>query len=421
MAKKSSLRSRLQAALRAGKNLSEELKFADSGPLRLADAVELCMFLAEQTDIRPLIDASQHGKYSTPLSYLVMPFQTEADEAGREHLRQQGLPELLRLCDLALAEPDPPDDPLVMIAKMFALYGYEPGVERVATIARRFPDCGWLAICFGMFGKPEHPHGPALVEWLRDPLPPGFAAVVTLDLANTLCRQERLASHPFDTPAGHQMLEAWLRDSDPDHYGYAQSSAASLPFLPNRARTRLAALAMDHPDACVQMEAAWASAYRGGKAGLKFLARMCLDPRTSRAAQHYLEELGRSEVIPEQARAPDFRALAEMCSWLAHPNEFGRPPDDIELYDTRELYWPPTDDNRRLWLFRYRYAKEGEEDDIGFGMVGSITFALFGEATGELCAEDVYGLHCCWELEMNDDPRAPKKRTARVGRQLLGI
>jgi hypothetical protein len=54
-------------------------------------------------------------------------------------------------------------------------------------------------------------------------------------------------------------------------------------------------------------------------------------------------------------------------------------------------------------------------------MVGSVTFALFGEATAELCPEDVYGLHCCWELARNEDPRAPEKRTARAGRELLGI
>jgi hypothetical protein len=341
----------------------------------------------------------------------------------RRRLRAHGLPELLRLCDLALAEPKPPSHPLTMIAKMFALYGYEPGVERVAAIARRFPDAYMLSVAFQVFGDARHPHGPGLMERLRDPLPSGFAAVLTLDLANTLCRQQRLERHPFDTLTGHQMLESWLADQHREHFSYAVSSAASLPFLEDEARNKLASLALDHPDTAVQMEAAWASAYRGGEAGLKFLARLCTDPRSSRTAQQYLEELGRSDVIPEEARDPDFRAMAEMCGWLAHPNEFGRPPDDIVLYDTRELYWPPTGDTRRLWLFRYRYAKQGEdqEDDIGISMVGSVTFALFGEARAEMSPEDIYGLHCCWELEMNEDARAPKKRSAKAGRKLLGI
>jgi hypothetical protein len=140
-------------------------------------------------------------------------------------------------------------------------------------------------------------------------------------------------------------------------------------------------------------------------------------------ARQYLEELGHAERIPPAALKPDFRAMAEMCLWLAHPHEFGEPPTDIHLFDTRELDWPPTNDRRRLWLFRYTYAGRGEDgiDEVGLGMVGSITFALFGETTAEMSPEDAYGLHCCWELEMNEDPRAPKKRTAKAGRKLLGI
>src|SRR5262245_25440930 len=145
MAKQAPLCSRLQDALRDGKDLGEELKYGDGRTLTLEDATSLCDFLAGQTDIRPLIDTAQHGHYSTPCYHLVMAFQAEADEAATEHLRAHGLPELLRLCDLALAEPDPPDPPLTMIAKMFALYGYGPGVDRVAAIARRFPDASMLS------------------------------------------------------------------------------------------------------------------------------------------------------------------------------------------------------------------------------------------------------------------------------------
>ena len=52
-------------------------------------------------------------------------------------------------------------------------------------------------------------------------------------------------------------------------------------------------------------------------------------------------------------------------------------------------------------------------------MVGSDTFALFGEDTAGLSPEDIYGLHCCWELEMNEDPRAPEERTPEAGRRIL--
>ena len=180
---------------------------------------------------------------------------------------------------------------------------------------------------------------------------------------------------------------------------------------------------MDHPNAGVQMEAAWASAYRGGTAGLTFLARMCEDPRHSTAAQRYLNELGQGARVPPKALEPDFQAMAQMCNWLEHPNEFGEPPTDITLYDTRELNWLPTNDRRRVWLFRYSFAGRNHDgsDEVGLGMVGSITFALFGETTADMSPEDAYGVHCCWELEVNDDPRAPAQRTAKAGRKLLKI
>ena len=69
--------------------------------------------------------------------------------------------------------------------------------------------------------------------------------------------------------------------------------------------------------------------------------------------------------------------MAEMCSWLSDPHEFGRPPDEIELFDTREMVWPPTNDWRQLWLFKYIYRAGPEDvaDQSGIGMTGSITFS----------------------------------------------
>jgi hypothetical protein len=90
------------------------------------------------------------------------------------------------------------------------------------------------------------------------------------------------------------------------------------------------------------------------------------------------------------------------------------------MFDSRVLYWPPTDDERRLWLFKYTYEdRETGEPDSGIGMVGSVTFALFGEATPTLTAEELYGLHCCWELKNKGDPRAPKKRSPKAGIRIL--
>ncbi|HMG84218.1 MAG TPA: hypothetical protein VK574_00660 [Terracidiphilus sp.] len=116
---------------------------------------------------------------------------------------------------------------------------------------------------------------------------------------------------------------------------------------------------------------------------------------------HYLTELGAKDRIPLKSKSDDFKAIAEMCQWLAHPNEMGSPPHDIRQVDARELFWLPTSDRRKLWVFRYEYPPRHSktEPEIDHGLVGSVTFALFGESTPNLSAEQVYGLHCAWELE----------------------
>jgi hypothetical protein len=177
------------------------------------------------------------------------------------------------------------------------------------------------------------------------------------------------------------------------------------------------------------MEGAWASAKLGSSAGVQFLARMCTDPARGKQAAQYLRELGVEEAIPAQALEPAFQAQLELTAWLAHPEEFGRPPDEIALLDTRELYWPPTRDRRRVWLFQYRYHLSDDNKknadspphryDVGVGMVGSIAFSLIGETNPEMLPEDIYALHCCWELEHCRDPNAPAERSIEVGRKLL--
>src|SRR5690606_4728859 len=103
--------------------------------------------------------------------------------------------------------------------------------------------------------------------------------------------------------------------------------------------------------------------------------------RTSAMAEAYLVELGEWNAVPARAKEPEFAAAAELCRWLSHPMEYGRPPDDASVLDARTLFWPPANELRRLWIVRYRYddAEAGGPAAEGVGLVGSITFALFGE------------------------------------------
>jgi hypothetical protein len=203
-------------------------------------------------------------------------------------------------------------------------------------------------------------------------------------------------------------------------------------------------LALNHRNHIIKLKAAWTAAKCGYDLGVQLLVKAAQDGSTSQEACRYLTELGRADAIPAEINEPTFQAMATMAEWLADPSEFDRPPDEIALYDTRELYWPPTGDRRQLWLFKFRYIWNEEEweayneskdemtpevlhqmacekpgEQAGLGMVGSVTFGLFGEVKPDTPLEHAYALHCCWELRANNDPRAPEKRSVEAGLKLL--
>ncbi|WP_145055935.1 hypothetical protein [Lignipirellula cremea] len=471
MIQNSELQAALSRGLAPGGDLREELSAVEDCSLFTREDA-----LAVVETLRSFPRAESDDGLASALHAVLALFQQVESEEAFETMGYQGMPELHRIYDALLeADCEEHSGDLSFILKVYAMYGSRGGAERIVNAARDpILQDSWLwSVVFQQI-EVEWLEG-YLTEHLRDPLPDGFAAVAFLDFVNRLARQEKLEYHPFNTPQGVRRLENWLATNDAEQYSFAHSATASLPFVEEPHRGRLLALALDHADIGVQMEAAWASAMVGGEAGVKVLARRCLDCNTAVVALEYLRELKREDAIPAESQDPGFLAMSEMCHWLSHPNEFGRPPDRIEVYDTREMFWPPTNDRRRLWLLRYWYdaepesveeqgegsdeqlygdasewdiAKEFDDDfdedfdedfdnvddetlscvqgacgqsvaDAGVGMVGSITFALFGTVNVEMSPADIYGMHCCWELQMNQDPRAPEECTAEEGRRIL--
>lgn len=352
---------------------------------------------------------------------LVRLFQSVTSADAYRHLAVRGIPLLIEAYDARLIDPGECDSDLMFALKIFARYGTEEGLDRVVAAAYSMAlQDGYLwSVIFEQLGDSD-PMIPSLLHRLSNPLPDGFVCIALLDWVNRLTREKVITSHPFNTPAGLEKLRGWLVSGDEEEFSYAHAAAASLPFIVDPPRSDLLALAMDHPDVGVQMEAAWAAAHLGSESGIKFLARLCLDRDLAMTARTYLQELNRQDAIPDEANDPDFIATAELCDWLSHPQEFGRAPDEIELLDSREMLWPPTNDWRPLWLFKYHYrAQDGEPECDGVGMTGSIVFSLIDETSPELAPEDIYALHCCWELEVNEDPRAPTERTVEAGRALI--
>lgn len=420
----SKLTSALTAALKDPMSAGDRIREVAKEATKTAGEAELIVRLLK---LFPLpTDSSAKRVVGSPLHDVLAWMQGAKDEEAVAVFRGLGAPELLRIFDetMRVASPDNQfrtNDDLLFLLKIICIYAPKGGLERFVTAVRSpLLEKGYLwSVIFQIVSDNQHPWQTDIVDGVRDPLPDGFRAVTYLELCNAFARSGKLAHHPFDTEAGLAMLQAWLHDKELSSYGH--SAAASIPFLSPEAREKVQALADQHPDRAVQLEAAWAAAACGETRGYQTLQAACSDPREASAAMHYLTELGAEDRIPPHARSADFKAISEMCEWLAHPNEFGRPPHKIRQVDTRELFWPPTNDRRRLWLFLYEYPPDNDttESDIGHGMVGSVTFALSGESTPDLSAEQIYGLHCAWELQMKRDARAPQKRTAEVGIQIL--
>lgn len=403
--KPSPLQLALERGMKPGGDLAAELRKLDDYPIRSRqDALAICQALGQLQ-----LQKRDKNILTSPLHALAGLFQDV--ESGKVDafpiMREQGIPQLIRIFDASLKNAGDDDDAndLLFVLKVLAMYGTEEGAVRIVRAARQplKPDAYMWSVVFSAL-REGNPRRDFVLDALRDPLPEGFIAVSMLDCANEALRVGERKTHPFDSPAGKRRLRGWLTGRDPERFSYAHSATAALPFISNPERDQLLALAMDHADTSVQMEAAWASAKLGSAAALKVLIRHCLDPNRSVIAQQYLEELGRKDLIPEAVRHPDFQARAQFARWLAHPNELGRPPDEVEIVDQRTLRWPPERKPKPFWLLRYRVRDSDglRDDDIDCGLVGSVTFCLFSYKLHLRPPEDAYAIHCYWEMERLD-------------------
>ena len=326
-----------------------------------------------------------------------------SEYAGFSELNAQGIPLLVRIADNALTRLPSEDASDVFYAlRILALYNTAAGTDAVLRAARHplLADDFWWTVVLRAYTI-DHPERARLFEQLSDPLPTGFLAVAFLDSANAAHREGVEDRHPFDSPAGLQQLEQWLTDSDQEHFSYAVSATSALQFLRSLESDALLAIAFDHPDVNVQIEAAFAAAKLGRESGIKWLTRTCLDVNHSSRAKDYLKELGYEDAIPAESEADDFKAKAEFAEWLAHPCELGRAPDELEIVDQRVLKWPPSRELRPHWLIKYCVKETTgiEALSTGVGLVGSVTFCFFSFELDRRPPEDAYAIHCYWDMK----------------------
>lgn len=407
----SPLQRALKRGLAANGDLAHELRELNDYSIKSAkDARAIAAALKTYSE---RIDGSK--KYWADIHALVALFQDVEgpDVPAVPVLIEEAFPKLCRIYDKSIESIDEEGaDCLLFALKVMAMYGVQEGAERIVHAARRgMKSDGYMwHVILANFS--DHPQREFVLTALSRPLVKDFIAVALLDTSNDAAIKHGLEKHPFDTPEGYAQLERWLENRDPDKFSYAHSATAALPFVSNPARDRLLALAMDHLDGGVQLEAAWAAGKMGREAGLKMLARACLDVNQSETAQHYLQELGREDMIPPDANDPDFQAKAKFSQWLAHPNELARAPDSLEIVDHRRLYWPPAGEELPMWVILFHAHSQSalEADQVDCGIVGHMTWCFFSYKMNHRPPEDIYAIQCYWELthdnqiQENDEP-----------------
>ena len=355
------------------------------------------------------------GKYKNIRDFILTIQNIDSKEQFEEY-REKVFPKLVPFLSLLIdnakqrAEKDPDfddDDTDLILMKMLAMSQLPECIEAIAEMVHaghKEDNYFWTTVLNYFIQTKEL--ADIIVNKLDGRLPNGFLGICYLDMLNTVCRKDAtFGSHPFSCPEGVARLGHYLSDDQPEHYSYAISATAALPFLAESAWKKLLPIAVSHPDKSVQIEALWAGTKLGDKDYQTKLIDFARDYRYANRCLRYLRELGMENLIPAECQTEEFTILTEMASWLSHPNEFGDYPTELSIVESRTLYWPPTKDERKLSIVRYRYEKwkEDESGEIGVGLVGSVTFCLFGlNDLNERTPEEIFAIHCDWEMELDE-------------------
>lgn len=290
--------------------------------------------------------------------------------AGREHLlailtAARSEADLRLFADLMAG--DPPAGPLagpVVLWPLFSNRDYEPA---------------WLF--------------PRILDTLEHPA----AAAAVLDLANYLFRSGRVDVHPAvarkdqlftllgalagrlgrleERPVTAEDSAESLRDMVQESVALAAPLCDAVGLIgdPDAIPKLRQILALGHRR--LRAEAAAALARLGEEEGRQELLALAAEPVARLRVLTYAEELGIADQIAEEFRSPVARAEAELVALLASPTQLGLPPHELDLVDSRTLYWPGYDSPVTAFLFRFRYRfPEGIYD--GIGIAGPLTYAL---------------------------------------------
>jgi len=215
-------------------------------------------------------------------------------------------------------------------------------------------------------------------------------------LANVVARLQKLERDPAQFGTEVKEVQRVLVDS----VALTVSLCDALGLVGDAQAESSLLLALELSHRRIHTEAAGALARLGCERGKQRLIELANDPVARLRAVHYAEELGFAEEIEESLRLPTALAESELVAWLAHADQFGVPPNHIELLDSRTLYWPSYEQPRDCYLFRFQYEMPGGMVS-NIGLAGPAAYA-FQADLGTLLVDDMYAAFAGWQAEHED-------------------
>jgi hypothetical protein len=357
-----------------------------------------------------------------PLEIIAQLFSTPKTPEAEQAIIADGLQWLRWYATDALAGKPFDTHDLLSVLKVLAKYRQKEDVSviyKAITFRIAADDPAWFEI-FDAF-RDKHPYIKPFLQSLAKHLPHGRCCLAFLTLCNHIATTKQLQPHAFNAPVSMEKLKIYLHPQSHRSLEFAQAAICTAPLLEESNRNTLLQLGDSHPDPSIPFLAKVMRATLGDQREIEALVTRCLDVNRSYETQLVLKEIGLEKHIPEASQKEDFLALAKTAHWLLSESPLRCSPDRVHLMESRELFWLPRHHPVRLYAVKYEFDHPQGELAIrdGIALVGSITHSLIGETNASMDLVDVYGLHCCWELEALNDPLAPRNRTLKTGRNLL--
>lgn len=391
------------------------------------DAYRVCAALDHAKAMLPT-EREAREMVSTPLHVVTGLFQEVKTEAAYRVLSQKGLPILNEVVQESLyGGRFIPGQDILFILKVMAAYRFRPVVRHLAAALRKElePDHYLWPVLFAHFAEPDHPQALALVEKLGHALPPRSPGIGLLHLGNVLAERAQIFRHPFSAELGRERLGALLSGDESILWEDAMAATTALAFVDPNWRPELLDLARQHGHPRVRLEAQGVQALEGhGGAASDRVMNELLDhaknPRYSRQAVRLLRRAGAESTIPGELEAAEFQALADLSEHLENTGRFPGPPDDLQLFDTRSLCWPPALGESICSLCEFRYRQDdGQEAAKGMALVNGHVTVYMEQAINHLNVDDLYAFFCFYEATLASVDEVNVTECIARGRTLL--